>query len=186
MRLARRSGLAGLISVYETATLTYTEVGGTQHELPDGYSHTRRGTRLGSGRVSFGAAADAVLSWQMHRRSGLAVAAEGPAAEGMTVILGMGRPLVLVMPCRVLYVVNEPDRRGFAYGSLTDHPEQGEESFVVVIDADDTVRLEITAFSRPGNTLIRASGVVGRRIQARATRRYVDALSKGRLGSGND
>jgi uncharacterized protein (UPF0548 family) len=118
--------------------------------------------------------------------SGLAVAAEGPAEDGRTVVLGIGRPLVLVMPCRVVYVVNEPDRKGFGYGSLTGHPEQGEESFVVVIDTDGTVRLEITAFSRPDNTLIRASGAVGRRIQARATRRYERPLTGGRLGTGSD
>jgi uncharacterized protein (UPF0548 family) len=183
MRVARRSGLAGLIRVYESARLSYEEVGGTLHKLPDGYGHVRRSTRLGAGRVSFGAAADAVVAWEMHRCSGLAVAAEGPAQEGRTVVLGIGRPLVLVMPCRVVYVVNEPDRQGFGYGSLTGHPEQGEESFVVVIDTDDTVRLEITAFSRPDNTLIRAGGAVGRRIQARATRRYERALAGGRLGS---
>jgi uncharacterized protein (UPF0548 family) len=135
--------------------------------------------------VSFEAAADAVLSWGMHRRSGLAVATEGPAENGRTVVLGVGRPLALVMPCRVVYVVDEPDRQGFAYGSLTGHPEQGEESFVVVIDTDDTVRLEITAFSRPGNLLIRASGAVSRDMQARATRRYESALTSGQLGSGN-
>ena len=26
-------------------------------------------------------------------------------------------------PCRVVYVVDEPDRRGFAYGTLPGHPE---------------------------------------------------------------
>ena len=34
-------------------------------------------------------------------------------------------------PCRVVYVVDEPDRRGFAYGTLTGHPESGEELFTV-------------------------------------------------------
>jgi uncharacterized protein (UPF0548 family) len=68
MRVARRSGLAGLISVYESARLTYEEVGGTRHKLTDGYGHVRRSTRLGAGRVSFRAAADAVVTWEMHRR----------------------------------------------------------------------------------------------------------------------
>jgi uncharacterized protein (UPF0548 family) len=31
------------------------------------------------------------------------------------------------VPCRVVYVLDEPERRGFAYGTLPGHPESGEE-----------------------------------------------------------
>jgi uncharacterized protein (UPF0548 family) len=43
----------------------------------------------------------------------------------------------------------DPDRYGFAYGTLPAHPEEGEELFLVTRGGDDTVRFEITAFSRP-------------------------------------
>ena len=36
----------------------------------------------------------------------------------------------LQAPCRVVYVIDEPDIRGFAYGTLPGHPESGEERFV--------------------------------------------------------
>ena len=35
------------------------------------------------------------------------------------------------IPARVVYVVDEPARRGFAYGTLHGHPESGEEAFLV-------------------------------------------------------
>lgn len=41
---------------------------------------------------AFRRAADAVLTWEMHRGSGLVVAVEGPATEGRTVVLELGRP----------------------------------------------------------------------------------------------
>jgi len=113
----------------------------------------------------------------MHRRSGLVVAVEGPAAEGRTVVLGLGVGLKLLIPCRVVYVVDEPTRRGFAYGTLPDHPEQGEEAFVVTQDDDGSVWFEIKAFSRPGALLVRWAGPVGRAIQSLATTRYERAVA---------
>ena len=34
-------------------------------------------------------------------------------------------------PIEVVAVVDEPDRQGFAYGTLTGHPLRGEEAFIV-------------------------------------------------------
>ena len=56
-------------------------------------------------------------------------------------------------PCRVVYVVDEPDRRGFAYGTLPGHPESGEELFLVRYDPDtENVYAEVKPFPsmRPG------------------------------------
>ena len=45
-------------------------------------------------------------------------------------------PFSVKAPARVVYVINEKKRKGFAYGTLAGHPEPGEESFVVEL-ADD-------------------------------------------------
>ena len=97
--------------------------------------------------------------------------------EGGTVVLGLGKGLKLLIPCRVVYVVDEPARRGFAYGTLPDHPEQGEEASVVTQDEDDSVWFEIKAFSRPAALLVRWAGPVGRAIQSVATTRYERAVA---------
>ncbi|MBB2921466.1 DUF1990 family protein [Cellulomonas cellasea] len=159
--------------------LTYPEVGASlTEELPRGYRHQRDRVRLGTGRALFERSAAAVTGWELHRRAGVRPApGTPPAAAGsdvdLTAALG---PLVLRMSCRVVAVVDEPDRRGFAYGTLTGHPERGEEAFVVHRDADDAVWLEVVAFSRPGRWYTRLGGPLARAAQRAATRRYLRAL----------
>lgn len=177
VRVTRRNNLARLLPRYEQLSPTYAEVGATRDRpLPAGYRHLERTTELGVGRTTFEAAAGGLMTWQMHRRAGLVVAADGQPTVGDTVLAGFGRPICVVIPCRVVYVVQEDERRGFGYGTLPGHPETGEEAFVVSHDADDRVRLHITAFSRPGSRLNRVTGIVDRLLQARATRRYESAL----------
>ena len=99
------------------------------------------------------------------------------AEPGAVVILGLAiGPLKLNAPCRVVYAVNEPRRRGFAYGTLAGHPESGEESFVVEHHIDDRVGFTITAFSRSATRLAKITGPLGRTVQWRITNRYL-ALS---------
>jgi uncharacterized protein (UPF0548 family) len=119
-----------------------------------------------------------VLSWEMHRGAGLSVRASAPVArEGSVVTLVFGASgFGVVCPCRVVYVVEEPGRQGFAYGTLPGHPEEGEESFMVTQEPNGSVVLRITAFSRPANALSRLGGPLTRRIQDWMTDRYIAAL----------
>ena len=56
--------------------------------------------------------------------------------------------------CRIVYVIYEDgpvSRYGFAYCTLQEHFESGEEQFVVEWDrSSDVVHYEISSFSRPG------------------------------------
>jgi len=80
-------------------------------------------------------------------------------------------------PARVVYVVDEPTRKGFAYGTLKGHPEDGEEAFIVEIQEDGSVWLRITAFSRPANFFWWLVYPVLRLSQEFFTRRYERALA---------
>jgi uncharacterized protein (UPF0548 family) len=160
------------------ADLTYVEVGGTRECLPAGYRHVRRQATLGTGRARFEAAAHVLLRWDMHRRAGIRVQpSRGSIAEGVVAVQRPGVGIVaLKAPVRVVYVVDEPRRKGFAYGTLQGHPESGEEAFVVELRDDDTVVFTITAFSRPCWWVVRRTQLVGRAVQDWVTRRYVRAL----------
>jgi len=81
------------------------------------------------------------------------------------------------IPARVVYVIDEPARKGFAYGTLPGHPERGEEAFVVERRSDDSVWLVIRAFSRPSNAFFWATYPALRIMQAVFTARYERALS---------
>ncbi|NEB77171.1 DUF1990 domain-containing protein [Streptomyces sp. SID14478] len=155
--------------------LTYTEVGATltDRELPSGYAHLDRRVRLGSGQQCFERAGAAVLAWGAQRGAGLSVTPGDEAREGADAVL---RLLWLRIPCRVVRVVRDGDRTGFAYGTLPGHPECGEEAFLVERDADGTVWFRVRAFSRPGRWYARVGGPVARAVQSWVTRRYLRAV----------
>lgn len=159
--------------------LTYPEVGGTAGELPAGYRHIRGSRELPSG-VGFDDAVTALMTWRLHQRAGLRVAASSPTAMlGAVVLLRLGiGPVAIDAPCRVVRVVDETDRKGFAYGTLAGHPESGEESFVLTRLQDGTVRFDVVAFSRPHSRIARLGGPLTTAAQRLATRRYLHALDE--------
>jgi uncharacterized protein (UPF0548 family) len=156
--------------------LTYPEHGATAGTLPEGYHHLERQVRLGSGREVFERAAAALMSWRVHRAAGLKVSADGDARPGLHVVSRLGPGITA--PCRVVYVIDEPGRRGFAYGTLPGHPESGEESFLVTVGEDGEVLFTVRAFTRPGTLLARAIGPVGRVAQRLVAERYVRSMRR--------
>ena len=155
--------------------LSYQEVGATAMTSPFGYRHIRKSRRIGTGRKRFEQAADAVMRYGMLRGAGLHVEATTPAAEVGTDVLGRLGPFNA--PCRVVYVIDEADRRGFAYGSLPGHAVSGEEMFGVRWDpTDDGVYAEVAAFSRPATWWSRAGALPLRLAQRVVTWRYLRAV----------
>ncbi|HWI43987.1 MAG TPA: DUF1990 domain-containing protein [Nocardioides sp.] len=159
--------------------LTYAEVGSTLHsDLPTGYGHLQRSREIGAGTTRFEQAAGTLLRWEMHRRAGIDVrsSTERVVPGAVAVLrLGVGR-LAVKAPVRILQVVDEPSRKGFAYGTLSGHPESGEEAFVVELHHDDTVTFTITAFSRPATLLSRAGGQLTGAVQSWVTNRYLRSV----------
>ena len=156
---------------------TYNEIGASAGTLPMGYRHVRRSRGIGTGAATFEGAAEQLLRWNVHRRAGLGVeATTSSAIVGSTVVLRLGiGPLRVFAPCRVVAVVDEPRRKGFAYGTLPGHPETGEELFPVTWGAADQVAIHITPSARPSTWCARLGGPVGRRVQDHITDRYVAA-----------
>lgn len=154
---------------------TYAEVGATAGPFPADYHHVSKSAEIGRGRPRFDEAAAKVMRWGMLRGAGAKVTASGELAEpGATVIVGLGP---VRAPCRVVYVIDEPDRRGFAYGTLPGHPESGEELFAVRYDpATDIVYAEVAAFSRHATWWSRAGGPFTQLLQRVMTSRYVRAV----------
>jgi uncharacterized protein (UPF0548 family) len=158
--IEKRDRLAG-------AGLTYREAGATAGDLPAGYHQFTRSRPIGYGHQLFAAAGDAVRDWQVQPGAGLQVSASSPTAvAGTVLLLGLGiGSLRLRAPCRVVYAVDEPRRRGFAYGTLAGHPESGEEAFMIEHHDDDSVSFTITAFSRPATRLAKIAGPLGAVVQ---------------------
>ena len=155
--------------------LTYDEVGATAGALPAGYHHVQKSAVIGHGRRRFDDAAAAVMRWGMLRGAGVRVNPSSEvAAVGSEVIVGIGP---VRAPCRVVYVVDEANRRGFAYGTLPGHAESGEEYFGVRYDpARDEVYAEVRAFSRHGTWWSRLAAPMTSLTQRVITGRYLRAL----------
>lgn len=154
---------------------TYEPVGATRGStFPDGFHHLEVRSGLGRGDAAFATAAERLMTWRMHAGAGLRVAASADrVAVGGVVRCWLGP---LPIPCRVVWVVEGPDRVGFGYGTLPGHPEAGEEAFVVSRNDSGLVTLTVSAYSRPGLLLTRLAGPVGRLGQRLVIRRYAGAL----------
>lgn len=172
--------LGHFLARQRTSPLTYAEVGATfDAELPAGYHHVRERVVLGVGDDTWTRACDGIRAWAAHRRAGMTIVpGDAPIAEDTTVavVTSLG-PLRVLAACRIVRVVDEPGRFGFAYGTLPAHPEEGEERFVVTRDEHDgMVAFEVVAFSRPHDLLTKLGGPVPRAIQTRATARYLEGI----------
>jgi uncharacterized protein (UPF0548 family) len=120
---------------------------------------------------------------KMHEPTTLPTAMSGSLRSAATTDVArvgtdvLGRLGPFVAPCRVVYVLDEPDRRGFAYGSLPGHAVRGEELFAVRYDpSDGAVYAEVAAFSRPAAWWSRLGTPILRLSQHLVTRRYLDAV----------
>lgn len=154
---------------------SYDVVGSTRYdETPAGYHRLEHRARLGEGDEVFRRAGEALLAWRMQPLAGVPFTTDGPAAVGVN---ALGRLGPLPIPCRVVWTVDEPDRIGFAYGTLQGHPESGEESFVVTRKSDG-IYFTVTAYSRPAAWYARLGGPATRLMQGLAARRYSSALRR--------
>lgn len=162
------------------APLTYAEVGATAGTPPAGYHHQDVSAVVGTGAAQFEAAAEALMTWRMHESAGLrAQVSDLRVRPGSVAVLrlglGFGR-LALRIPVRVLKVVDEERRRGFVYGTLPGHPEEGEESFLLELAEDDTIFFELVAFSRGARWFSTLGAPLAHAGQCLVTERYVSAV----------
>ena len=164
--------------------LTYAAVGATAAVPPAGYVVDRTRIQLGEGAGTFAAAKSALRRWE-HFRLGWVEAwpPETPIQAGQVVaVVARLFGLWWLNACRIVYVVSEetPDQRyGFAYGTLPEHAESGEERFTVAWqEADNVVWYDILAFSRPRQVLARLGYPFARRLQRRFARGSAAAMRR--------
>jgi len=67
-------------------------------------------------------------------------------------------------------------RFGFAYGTLPDHAERGEERFMIECLADNSVCYDIYAFSQPQKAIVKLGLPLARRLQQRFGRESLSVM----------
>jgi uncharacterized protein (UPF0548 family) len=179
MFLLARPGEAAIrsfLAAQKDRPFSYTELGASRDQAPEGYSVHHNRTELGEGAAVFERATDALRRWQMFQIPWMELCWPGtPSEVGSTVgVLVSHLGFCSLNACRVVYVVRDHgscERFGFAYGTLAEHAEIGEERFTVEFHSNNkSVWYDIYAFSRPSSPLARLAHEYARRLQRRFAR----------------
>ena len=171
---------------------SYIEVGMTQksadHTLQYKLDHNR--VNLGSGSAVFERAVAALKKWRQFDLGWVEVWNTDCAIEkdAAVVLLVPLTPLWIIFSCRIVYVIDETDttventsvkKFGFAYGTMTGHPEAGEERFTIEWhQKDDSVWYDILAVSRPGLPIVKLGMPFARLLQKRFARDSMQAMAR--------
>jgi len=159
--------------------VTYKEVGQSFSDVcPSGYQPGHYVMELGKSEGTFERAVAALEAWGSHQTRWTKVFPEFPSivvGESVIVMIGFNT-LSIAAPCRIVRVVDDEDRFGFAYGTLPGHPEQGEESFLITRSSDGSVTFVIKSFSRPQGKALRLASPISQLIQSRVTKQYLNAM----------
>jgi uncharacterized protein (UPF0548 family) len=164
------------ISKQKESCLSYPEVGSSATTAPSGYNVDHNRVELGGGELTWRRATQAIRTWRMFEMSWVTLHFPcAPIQVGVDVaVLVRHFGFYSLNACRIVYVVDEdgPSARfGFAYGTLEEHAESGEERFMVEWNRDqDKVWYDILAFSRPRKILARLGYPLSRSLQRQFAR----------------
>jgi uncharacterized protein (UPF0548 family) len=171
------------ISSQSGKAFSYAETGSTRGKAPHGYAADRNRVRLGADADAFQRAKDAVRQWKVFDMPWITLCwPDTPIKEGATVaVLISHYGFWSLNACRIVYVIDEhgtTERFGFAYGTLPNHGEFGEERFTVEYNTDDRiVWYDIYAYSRPGR-LARLGYPLSRSLQKRFARDSMKSMQE--------
>ncbi len=139
---------------------------------PPGYDHDFNSVELGQGEAVWAAAKEAIRQWRMFPVGWTGIwPAHAPIRAGEVVAM-TARVLGIwwLNSCRIVYVLDDERRFGFAYGTLPGHVERGEELFLVERADDGTVRYILRAFSQPRHWMARLGYPLVRAYQRKFVR----------------
>jgi uncharacterized protein (UPF0548 family) len=166
------------VSSQRDLPFSYEQVGATQSEPPRGYNVDHNRIKLGLGKETYARAVAALRMWQQFDLGWVTVVPAGQPVDVGTVVAVQAKVFGLwwLNAARIVYVVDEQReqrvRYGFAYGTLPDHVERGEERFMIewLKEKDNSVWYDIYAFSRPKHPLTKIGYPITRALQRRFVR----------------
>lgn len=151
--------------------LSYADVGATINETaPAGYNVDHNRLCIGHGEQDWESAKQSIRDWKMFDIGWVELHLPSTPIE-------VGRNVAVLInhfgfyslnAARIVYVIDEPNRFGFAYGTLAEHGESGEERFSVERDRDTgEIYYDLYAFSKPNHFAAKLGYPLTRMLQKR-------------------
>ena len=167
------------LSAQSNLRFSYAEVGATKVNAPPaGYKVDHNRVQLGSGAEIHQRGIEALRQWRQFELGWVSLVWHGAKIEqdAVVAVKAWAFGMWSLNACRVVYVVDDSEadavrRFGFAYGTLPDHIERGEERFLIEWNrSDDSVWYDILAVSQPRHPLVKLGAPVARVMQKRFAR----------------
>lgn len=172
------------IASQEKLPFSYADVGATRGEPPRGYTLDHNRIKLGTGRETFERAILALRKWRQFDLGWVKVVPDETPIEPDATVAIRARTFGFwsLSASRIVYVINADgpvEKFGFAYGTLPDHVERGEERFTIELHAaDNSVWYDILAFSRPRHRLVKLGFPLARILQKRFARESLKVMAE--------
>jgi uncharacterized protein (UPF0548 family) len=151
----------------------------------EGYAFLQGRIELGHGSAMFDRAVQLLRQWKMFDVLGIRLCwPDTPIQPGETVAVAIKHfGFWSLNCCKIVYLIDEdgPTRRfGFAYGTLPEHSEKGEERFTVEWHLmSNRVSYHILSFSRLGKAAVNLAYPAARWLQTRFLRDSLTTLVNG-------
>lgn len=163
--------------------LSYDQAGIAKQSAP-GFSVDEASAVVGKGKQVFERARIALTEWRHFELGWVELFPRGAAIEPGTVVAVLVHHLGFwsMNGCRVVYGIGDMQSGtdfGFAYGTLTNHAEMGEEIFEVLLEPEsEEVVYRIRAVSKPRAALAWIGYPITRVFQERFRRDSISALQR--------
>lgn len=151
-----RTEIEAFIDRQANEEFSYADVGASLDRPPEDYIVDHNRIVLGHGDQAWQQAKDAIRNWRMFDLSWVELCWPDTSIEkGRNVaILVNHLGFYSLNAARIVYTIDEPERFGFAYGTLPEHGESGEERFTVELNEETgEVTYDLYAFSTPNHLL---------------------------------
>jgi len=163
--------------------LSYDPIG-IARQTPKGFNSDLASAVIGQGRDAFERAKIALAEWRHYEMGWVELFPRGAAIESGTVVAVLVHHLGIwsLNGCRVVYGIGDRQAGssfGFAYGTLTNHAEMGEEIFEVRLEAEsEEVVYRIQAVSKPHAAMAWIGYPIARYFQEKFRRDSINALRR--------
>lgn len=178
--------IAQFIEQQRGEPFSYSEIGFSRGgNAPDGYNVDHNRIQIGTKREDFEQAVEAVQNWKMFDLNWVKLYPNTTPIEVGEIVAVVIKHFGFwsLNAARIVYVFEESDadieKYGFAYGTLTEHGERGEERFSVEFHKKgESVWYDLFAFSQPQHLLAKIGYPFSRMLQKRFAAKSKQAMKQ--------